>query len=342
MATARTEPSDRRARCLLAVAVVSAATLLASCATGVPAALHATAPATSGVLSATTGAPGPHVGTAIDVGRVRLWLPTGWRLVADDCVPDSKTLCLPTRPVGPDDTINVAPYAAVLHCSVADVGDAAVWVAPRRLGTGPATWRRLRVGRGSVVVQVPALGVTLYGFDPIGARVAMAFAPSSLERLLVARLPVRVPRRWRRVDFGAVSVDVPPWWPVTTLDGSRRIDPGACGLGDFSSPQADVGSDPITPVCPIALPDEWLRSSARPMNGVWLQVPGLWLDPAVNEARRVHGITIDLRPMATLTGSDALQVVVHRGASLGDLVLGLGTSPMIAEAILASLRLGGS
>ncbi len=342
MGMARTRPGGRGARGLAVLALATAATLLASCATGVPAALRATAPATSGVLAATAGSPGPHEGAAVDLGRVRLWLPTGWRLVADDCIPDSTMMCFPTCPVGPDDTINVAQYAAILRCQVGDVGDAAVWVAPRRLGTGPATWRRLRVGHGSVVVQVPELGVTLYGFGQLGARVAMAFAPSTLERLLVARLPVRVPRRWRRVAFGSLSVEVPPSWPVTALDGSGRVDPGACGLGDFSTPQVDVGSDPITPMCPITLPDEWLRTSARPTNGVWLQVAGLSLDPAASHARRVHGITVDLRPTATLTGSSALQVLVRRGSSIGDLVLGLGTSPIVAQAILSSLRLGGA
>jgi hypothetical protein len=327
---------------LLVVALAAAAAVLASCTTGVPRASHVSAPATSGVLASTTGEPGPHVGVAIDVGRVRLWLPSGWRLVADDCIPDSTALCFPSCPVGQNDTITVAAYSAILHCQIREVGDAAVWIAPRRLGTGPATWRRLRIGHGSVVVQVPRLGVTLYGFTALGARVAMAFTPSTLERLLEARLPTAVPRHWRRIAYGNLSIDVPPSWPVTPLADSRLTDPGACGLGDFSTPVADLGTDDVTPMCPIEFPNEWLRTSARPVNAVWLQVPGVWLDPARNDARRVHGMTINLRPMTFLTGSDALQVLVRRGSSVGDLVLGLGTSPTVAEAILSSLRLRGT
>ena len=321
------------------LAATAAAALLASCATGTPQALHPTTPPRSGQLPASTGATSAHRGTPFDVGRVRLWLPSRWRLVSASCLPGSKMMCAPSCPPGADDTINVAPYARVLGCSTVDRGVSSVWVAPRRLGSGRATWRRLGIGHGSVVVQVPALGVTLYGFSPAGARVAEAFGASTLERVLTATLPVAVPRGWRRVAYGALSVEVPPRWPVRHLNGSNFMDPGACGTGDFSTPTAVTGFSLITPMCPRFTPDVVLRWLAHPVDGAWLQAPGTWLDGASVAVRHSHGMVVDLRAAPSLQGSNALQVVVVDHGARGDLVLGLGPTPRIAEAILSSLRL---
>jgi len=320
------------------VASIAAAVVLASCATGSSGAHAPVAAPTSGRFAATVGSPGAHPGTPVDVGLIRLWLPAAWHLVSDWCTPRMKVLCFMPPCPGANDTVYVASWPNALDCRRAVSRTNSVWITTRRVSAGPATWRVRAGTRRSVFVQVPALGATIEGFGRSGVRVAERFGPSTLRDLLAATLPVAVPRGWRRVHFGTLSVLVPPRWPVQRLNGSRSLDPGACGDGYFWSPMAVTGFSMVTPSCPFITPDQALQSHSRPCNGVWLQATGLYVDPSRVLSRDFHGIRFDLRPSASSLGSNSVQVVVHDGGRTGDLVLGLGRTAGIAEAILSSLR----
>ena len=328
-----------RVRTILVTTTV--AVLLSACATGSANRTGSQLPIahpTTGHFAATVGSAAGYPATPIDVGLARLWLPTGWRLVSDWCAPWMKVLCtfMPPCP-GANDTIYVASWPQALACRTAVTQTDSVWIAPRRVGSGPATWRK-PTGPSSVIVQVPALGVTIEGFGRTGVRVAQRFGPSTLRDLLAAKLLVAVPHGWRRAHYGTLSVEVPLRWPVQQLSGSRYMDPGACGGGYFSSPGAVTGYSLVTPMCPMISPDEALAMHSHPCNGVWLQLAGNFLNPSREVARRLHGIRIDLRPSASYMGSNSVQVVVHADGRIGDLVLGLGTTAGVAEAILSSLR----
>jgi hypothetical protein len=193
---------------------------------------------------------------------------------------------------------------------------------------------------------VPALGVAMYGFLPVGARIAESFGPSPLESLLAARLPTAPPRGWRRISYGTLSAEVPTSWPVRLLPGSHDADPGACEFSDFETPVADLGFSPILLFCPLIDSDTVLRANAAPVNGVWLQSEGTTPSDATGSTgaialvqRRVHGLRLVLGVPRTLHGSDALQVAVHHDGQVGELVVGLGRSPLVAEQILSSIEL---
>jgi hypothetical protein len=335
-----------RNRAIGLLAATLSGALLAACGTTAALSPSSTSAPVTARLSATTAT--HHAGTPVDLGRVRLWLPTGWSLASDPCPMSDTTAACPQEgcPPGGGDVLYVATFSVPAACHGAVRGDGSVWLFPRPVGTGPPTWRALRAGHGSVLVEVPALGVSLYGFSPMGARVAESFGPSPLETLLAARLPTAPPRGWHRISYGSLSVEVPASWPVRLLPGSHYADPGACEFSEFETPVADVGFGPNILFCPLIDSDTVLRANAAPVNGAWLQSEG----PSPSDVaggpsavapvqRRVHGLRLVLGVARSLHGSDAMQVAVHHDGQVGELVVGLGRSPLVAEQILSSIEL---
>lgn len=328
---------------LLALAAIT----LGACGTVTPSSAPPRPAPTRASLAATTGPLRPDGGTPVDVGRVRLWIPATWTLAADACPPGAKELgCLSSPcPPGSADTVTVADFVAPpTACRGSVHGAPSVWVFPRPGGPGRATVRHLR--RGAVVVEVPALGVALYGYSTKGARIAESFGRSPLASLLAARLPSPTPPRWRRIAYGTLSAEVPASWPYHLLDGSHLADPGSCGFSAFPSPVADVGQSRLALFCPLIDETTILRANATPGNGVWLEEPGtapsyvLGYDRAISTVeRRVHGLRLELAFLRSLSGSDAVEVIVHRDGEAAELLVGLGRSPRIAEQILSSLQL---
>jgi hypothetical protein len=289
-----------------------------------------------------------HVGSPIDVGRVRLWLPRPWQLSTVPCPPGSSG-CTPTCPPGAADTVYVTANAQWFSCQAARATPS-VWIVPRRLGTGQATTRRLSYGHGSVEVAIPRLGVTLYGFSPAGARIALGFSDAALTDLLTERLALHVPSGWRRVSLGTLSVAVPRRWPLVR-GGAHNGDPGTCGFAFFPRPVAFTGFGEAVYFCPMIDDVSILRSHVSPGNGVWLETDGYALardhypylpdlGPSTTVVRHLHGIDVTLSfSRSPLEGSDFVGVVARHDGRVGTLVLGLGRTPGIAATILSSLRL---
>jgi hypothetical protein len=322
-----------------AAAAAAAAALLAACGSpsGPPAALPGRHVVSIQPLARHTGAP-------IDVGRVRLWLPPHWQLSVVPCPPGSKG-CAPSCPPGAADTVYVTADPGWFSCRARP--SPSVWVVPRRFGTAPATRRRLAYGHGSVLVAIPRLGVTLYGFTPRGARVARTFGDATVTDVLAAGLPVAVPPAWRRVSLGALSVAVPRDWPVRR-GGVHTGNPGSCDASYFPTPYAFTGFGDQVYFCPMIDAGYVLRFHATPGNGVWLQTDGYKAAPPMafygegpmtKVVRHLHGVALELFVPGSLVGSDYLAVVARHDGRVGQLIVGLGRSPSIAEAILSSLRL---
>jgi hypothetical protein len=307
----------------------------------------------SSASSAPPTTPGVHLvasfgtreGVPIDVGRARLWLPKRWRLETAPC-PSGSTGCTPACPPGVDDAVYVATDAQVDGCFASAVRTDSVWLVPERVGTGQTTWRRLAAGRGSVDVSAPKLGVTIFGFGPQGARIALGVSASTLDLVLATTLPTPVPAGWHRVSYRGLSVAVPPEWPITRLGGPHSISPGSCGFDFFPHPRASTGFGAEVLWCPLISADTELVQHSAPANGVWLRAVGAagtlpsggW-GATTSRDRTLHGLTLQLSIPLGLQGADYLSVVVHHGANAGELVVGLGRTPGVATAILSSLRL---
>ena len=207
-----------------------------------------------------------------------LWLPAHWQLSLGLC-PYGSSGCTPTCPPGRGRHRVRHDDERVGRSSGAATRPASVWIVRRPLGTGPATSARLTYGHGSVAVSVPRLGVDLYGYGPIGARIAESFSDSTLERALLARLPVAVPHGWHRVRDGILSVAIPSAWPIHRLGGPHTVSPGACDFAFFPHPGAFTGFGTEVLLCPLITGGTDLLNHVTPANGVWLQTGAKTVGP---------------------------------------------------------------
>jgi len=183
------------------------------------------------------------------------------------------------------------------------------------------------------VFEVPALGVRLATFGPLGRRIAATMAPSPAVVVASATTAPAVPADWRRVGYRGISLSVPSTWPVVHLrhlpDAPGNLSSNGCAL--FFHAQLDLG-DPPGRCGPAS------GSSGPPPPAVWLGQSVLtpaglttthlpWVAAAkVTLAWNRYGNSY----LANLTISTPTAVI--RGT------IGFGSDPAIIEEVLASIR----
>lgn len=183
------------------------------------------------------------------------------------------------------------------------------------------------------VFDVPALGVRLATFGPLGRRIAATMAPSPAVVVASATAAPSVPADWRRVDYHGVSLSVPPTWPVVHLRhlpaAPGQLAGNACAL--FVHPQLDLGNPPghcgpargsSTPPPPAV----WLGQSAVTHTGL-TTTPLRWVTGAdVTLAWDRYGQSY----LANLTISTPTRII-HG-------TIGFGPDPALIEQVVASIR----
>ena len=302
-------------------------------------------------LRSTPLATTPREPAPIDVGLLRLWLPSGWTLAAAEGRCSGRThRCAPSCAPGPSDTVELVSAAISFTCSSARARtDAAVWIVPERRGTSDPTRRAFAFSAGSVIISAPQLGVRLYGLGAAGARVAETYTHSALDDVLRASLPAVVPSDWTRVHLGRLSLEAPPSWPRRTLRAKEWWTPGTCLSPYFPHPIVDVGEHAGNEIfgCTLITATTELDAYASPSDGAWLQSQhgsnprSAWvapLGPGRLQLRREYGLRLELSVPSYLVGSNFLEVAVHHDGKVGEVLLGLGRNPNVALAMLSSLR----
>jgi hypothetical protein len=285
----------------------------------------------------------PSGDVAIDIGMVRLIAPLSWTLRTAVPICGLAVGCTAPCGSGASAAVVVTTVAPRLACPTATRKADSVWVFPLR---GKPGAKHIQLHNGTVVRSVPSLGVVLYGFGSLGARIVRDAGPSSLAALLSARLPVAVPNGWKTVSFGPLAVSVPRSWPLRFLTGRSWPIPGFCVSPVFPQPVAYLGAaSDAEHSCPIIDAQTILSATAHPGDGIWLTVgQGAAVEhpffPPVGQLITVKGLRVKVRlglPGAG-GGSDTVEVLATVGRTSVVATLGLGINPRVAEDILSSIR----
>lgn len=336
---------------VMSAAAVAAAIAFAVVSTGTRSQQVTTGPSPSPQSSIATLPPAKSVAgaTPYDYQRLRLWLPTGWTTSTNLCHMATQVVYFPANYSG-------GPATSCTH-NGADI----LVVQPfNRTPPGSPTTRILngitvevvQGQNGSTTWYVPSLRVELVISGNAAQKVADTLGPSPLQDLLTATFPTPVPTTWRTVTFDGFQAKVPATWPthrivVMRTGNSTEISdlPGVCAPPIFRSPSVYLGADPGIP-CP-----------AIPQTKEPATEDGLWLQPSTNTAPLVpqlqgggHGIPAAIQRLLTV-GSEQVLITAGRGDSVEaeidssghriSAVIGLGTNPAVAEAVLSSIRLAG-
>jgi len=180
---------------------------------------------------------------------------------------------------------------------------------------------------------VPALGVQIETFGPLGRRIAETLAPSPALVVASEVTAPSVPASWHTVGYGAITISVPPSWPVVRLR-HLPLEPGTtvppslqyCDL--FTRAELDLGDPP-----------------GRCGPGVSNGPEGLWLGRAVvapaglthTTLAWVEGAQVDLAWAADGSSELADLTIRTDGATLHATVA-LGDDPATIVRVLASIR----
>lgn len=240
---------------------------------------------------------------------------------------------------GPIELCGPQPPHSKVGCAITDntTPRAAIPVVVARLhgrpGGSPRTIDGLRVfvsGSGQHrSYAVPALGVRIETFGALGRRIAATLAPSPAMVVASNTTAPTVPTTWRTVHYGAVTLSVPPSWPVDHLTQFPNQAGSGCSL--FYPAQLDLGN-----------PSGQCDGTSNGPQGLWLgrsvaAPAGLthttlaWVDGAhVDLAWARDGFS----NLANLTIRTA-HGVTHATVALGD-------DPSTIERVLASIRATGN
>lgn len=277
-----------------------------------------------------------------DYQRLRLWLPPGWATSTSNCHAGNHYVFFP----GDNPTTT--------SCAGGDTG---VIVVVQPLVGGPPTWATqmtvngisvdtLAGVNGLTAWYIPALHVEVSFHGSSAQQVAETLEPSPLQDLLTESLPISVPTGWKTVTFGGYQAKVPPNWPVrhivtTTTRTSTTVTgmpPGICHPPLFESPSVYLGGG-FWPSCP-SIP----QTTEPPVDdGLWLQ-PSSFSTPLsshlqgadASDPRRLinHG---SVQALVMEGVGDSVQVLIVSGNHQTEAVIGLGTFPEVAGAILSSI-----
>lgn len=188
----------------------------------------------------------------------------------------------------------------------------------------------------SLAYAVPELGVTvaLRGVDE--ALPVLETLTSSARRVVLAAGPApRVPDDWRTVEYGGITVRVPPTMPVKRL-GAHNIPPGVCSVQMFSQPGVFLGKGFVGVIhCGLIL----AGVVPAPTDGLWIRaLPDEKRPPPTKRFIDVTGLRLWLGDSSvdpTLT----IEPQREKGGRLPTVItLGLGADPTIARTILYSIR----
>jgi hypothetical protein len=281
----------------------------------------------------------------VDFGKLRLWVPSNWRLEDRLGYPCS------TGPQVDFERVVLSTGVPQLTCRAARKG-AWVWVrqpapaVPAGAKLTSLSGLLVRVSPaeppGAVRYDVPGYDESVTAYGPGSRAVASTLGPSALGAVLAARQPVRVPKGWRRVSLDGTSARVPPNWPVGAYP-RQLIGIGTCGLPFPQPPRAYIGGQDITSAnCPA----EDGSLAATPDDGLWLVAGAndffhlLKSGGGGHRAWSVPGakVTLVYASAAALgQGVDLVWALVQAHGRPVLATVGLGTEPSIAEEILGSL-----
>ena len=308
----------------------------------------------------------------VDIGGLRLWIPwsprsrlpdDNWGVVpttwtCEQGTSTDRCATVPCAP-GPSPDVYVTTVAPLHRCleRVLLMNRDAVWV---RLSKGPWTTRAngpVLSMKGwdtpAVRVTLPSLGVILYGFGPVGVRVAEGHQTSSLYDLTHAILPVSTPSGWRTIKFGNVEASVPAPWTVHdfALKSEKEVPPptGCLGIGFASEPSRAavfLGDSRYVPECPYFDPAMQWTWQSSPGYGLWLETIAKAEGPTPPPSSRIvhvvsiaeHGLTVQLflPAVAQPAGTVSFAVISDGRTTQGS--LGLGGAPLLAQQLLSSIR----
>jgi hypothetical protein len=282
----------------------------------------------------------------VDFGFLRLWLPSSWSTWSADINFADGTCSLPL-PLSPKlvpfvrEVLSGPIPAKVLTCPVARHGD---WIGVSLGAVSPPTSWRESVMHGVPVwtapeqdgllqqIDVPSLDATIVAVGAEAQSVAKSLGESSLYSVVQQSYPATVPANWKQIRYNGLSVKVPANWSVSPAGGGLN----GCGRA-FYSPGVLVGAAE-------GGPGSCANTSGLatfPGDGVWLY-PAADIDTQFEDTEPMKPVTTDQASSEKLVYSptadnpDTIYIVwSQRGRSVGAIV-GLGTNPQIAEAIVSS------
>jgi hypothetical protein len=181
----------------------------------------------------------PNTWTALDIGRLRLFVPPRWQTNAGP--PDCND--------GDGDLVTLAYSKPPRSCTSNPSAYLTVRTGPIHTPTGRRSQRHgltiwtSHPDTDTTVITVPALRSTLtaHGSEPL--TVARTLGPSSLQVVLTMTGPIPVPSTWKPVRYHDVQVDVPAGWKVATV-------PYDCGTLFMNGPTAYTGPPAKSPGAP--------------------------------------------------------------------------------------------
>jgi hypothetical protein len=269
----------------------------------------------------------PKDWTALDIGRLRLYVPADWETNAgppdcDDNDGDLVTLSQTTPPRSC--TPNPSVFLTVRTAAV-----------PTPSGTrsrlhGLTIWTSHKDAQG-IIIAIPALHSTLTAQGTEALRIARSLGPSSLQAVLSMTRPIAVPARWKPVRYHGIQIDVPPAWKTATV-------PYDCGTLFMGTPTAYTGPAREVAGCAILTGNDLYQ----PHDGVWLQ-------PVPRNAPQPHRYQlnynqaqINIEPGVNSDGGfpnvPNTYLTIHTPTTTITATLGLGPDPLTAERILSSIR----
>jgi hypothetical protein len=305
----------------------------------------ASAPSTTAAIAPVPTTTQPLVGVAepegwrlVDYGDARFALPPGWSADgpgSSSCAPLTNT-GVTLRHDGPDCAyVSVEPFSQLRELP----GRPALTIhgIDLYLEPGSPLW---------IDYAVPALGLHVYVHQPTEARRVLDTLTLSTRRVVLDSTTwPSVPRDWKTLSFGDVTLSVPPAMNITQL-GPNTIAPGACSAVPFPESGAYLGSGAgITLNCPM-IPAGVVPV---PTDGVWMRpadkgaIPPLPVDRTIRNGRAGLAVkfvpgygVLDLEPAfdVTILGRDGRR-------STTTVRVGLGANPEIARTIIGSMRPAG-
>jgi hypothetical protein len=270
----------------------------------------------------------PH-STAVDSGKVRLWLPPSWTAptagpaCANQGRIDRSSAALTLAPC---DDQHTTQLAVVAHTSLRRMSgthvtiDGLAAVVQRR--RDPCCNAASRIGE---VIDIPALASEIVAYTPAAMRIARTLQPSAARDILQDRTPVSAPAGWETVRYDGISVRLPEQWPSTVSE---------CGSGRADRPAfAYPGVGLRCPVIPTFLD---LKRELEFADGVYA-TPLSSAEQSPGASRVSPDGSVEAQVSISDDEPPSLSVQLTAGADHVELDIGIGHDPTIAAAILDSI-----
>ena len=279
----------------------------------------------------------------VDYGQASIAVPYGWKVLSGSeslCPSINDVVLLGRAQTGGGCPPNPAGGPSRSYARLAPLSAQAASGAGVEINGHSGIQLPASVSTAGDEIAFPGLGVILSVNGPQATTIVTSIGWSQQYFVLHPVGPVSVPASWHTITYAGLEVRVPPTWPVRHL-GRQDTDPGICGPAEFRTPQVYEGEGGVFPSCPPSVP-----TVMAGVDGLWIRgyqsTTPLTPPAGALSIGQAGGRVLTIPDSSSVYVQPVLRVLARpsAGAAFVSIDIGLGSDPLTASRVLASLSTG--